>query len=377
MRAGGDPFYRHGDPRAGALRLGDVARELAGRGLRRIGGDVVLDLGAWPDAGPAPGWPRPEGDWTASYALVSGLSMHGGLLSLVVETTKPGQRARVALLPGPTGLSENLRVDTSAESINDVRIGVVDARRQIDVSGRLGARFPSFEREFRHPAPAEHFAAVLAGALANAGIEVAGTVRFERGVAPGIELARTTGPWIDLLVPINTHSVNGVADALFLLLGDVVEGAPTRMAAARAVRRALDHLGVDSTGLVQVDGSGLSRDNRVSTVHLSELLLAGLSGDELHRRALLDSLAIAGQSGTLADRMARGPAAGRVRAKTGFIRGASALSGVLTTSAGRELVFSMIVRYPPLDGYNDACWKPMQDDILATFVRWSAADDPH
>jgi len=59
-----------------------------------------------------------------------------------------------------------------------------------------------------------------------------------------------------------------------------------------------------------------------------------------------------------------------VRAKTGFIRGASALSGVATTLGGRPLVFSILVGYPRLDGLNDRVWKPLQDDLVERLVEW-------
>ena len=59
----------------------------------------------------------------------------------------------------------------------------------------------------------------------------------------------------------------------------------------------------------------------------------------------------------------RGPAAGRVRAKTGWIEGASALSGLVEMEDGRRRVFSILVSYPRIQGLNRRVWKPMQDEI--------------
>jgi D-alanyl-D-alanine carboxypeptidase len=61
-----------------------------------------------------------------------------------------------------------------------------------------------------------------------------------------------------------------------------------------------------------------------------------------------------------------------VRAKTGFIAGTSALSGLVETRSGRTLVFSILVEYPNSDGLNTACWKPMQDAICKLLATWDA-----
>lgn len=380
VRAGGDPLYHHDRPAEAEARIAELAKGLAARGLRAIEGGLWFDMGDFADEAPAQGWPKPQGDFTASYALVSGLSLHGGLLALAVHPGGVGQRAEVVVSPRPTGLSESFRVETVSGGRPDVRVGVVDGRRSLSVTGTLAARQPVFRSEFRHPAPREHFAACLRASLQAAGIEVRGPSEFVRHKEAPHELARLETPWIDLLPPINRHSVNGVADSLFLALGAAQGGSPTRANARAAIAGALERLGVDTKGLVTIDGSGLSRDNRVTAEQLSELLMAGLGQGAMQSALFLASLAHGGEEGTLDGRMGKGVTAGRVRAKTGFIRGASALSGLATTVEGRELVFSILVRYPPLDGYNDACWKPMQDDLVTSFVEWTPGDDfaaPH
>ena len=54
---------------------------------------------------------------------------------------------------------------------------------------------------------------------------------------------------------------------------------------------------------------------------------------------------------------------GRVRAKTGFIGGTSALSGLIEDGGGKSLAFSILVEYPVFEGLNTSVWKPMQDRI--------------
>ncbi len=67
-----------------------------------------------------------------------------------------------------------------------------------------------------------------------------------------------------------------------------------------------------------------------------------------YANAFRESLPIAGVDGTLRNRMKGTVAENNVRAKTGTLSSASSLSGFVTTAAGEELVFSIMVNnYPP------------------------------
>ena len=59
--------------------------------------------------------------------------------------------------------------------------------------------------------------------------------------------------------------------------------------------------------------------------------------------AFREALPVAGESGSLRRRFVDTPAAGRIRAKTGYIENVYSLSGYLTTLDGRDLAFSVIV----------------------------------
>ncbi len=93
-----------------------------------------------------------------------------------------------------------------------------------------------------------------------------------------------------------------------------------------------------------------------------------LTQDRRSARLYLESLAVAGERGTLEDRMGDSVARGRVRAKTGFIDGTSALSGVAQALDGRHFVFSILVNYPDSGGLNKSVWKPMQDELCERLV---------
>jgi D-alanyl-D-alanine carboxypeptidase/D-alanyl-D-alanine-endopeptidase (penicillin-binding protein 4) len=133
-------------------------------------------------------------------------------------------------------------------------------------------------------------------------------------------------PLSRLLRLINRDSDNFVAEMLLKALGADAGRAGTAAAGARVVRETLAEGNVPLSGLRIVDGSGLSRLDRLSSASLVAILLAAAADPDV-RAPFLGSLAVAGVNGTLDRRMQRRPAYGRVIAKTGTTRLASCLSG--------------------------------------------------
>jgi D-alanyl-D-alanine carboxypeptidase/D-alanyl-D-alanine-endopeptidase (penicillin-binding protein 4) len=183
------------------------------------------------------------------------------------------------------------------------------------------------------------------------GVRIDGTVR--RGVAPAgaVELATVASPPVPALVErMLQRSDNNLAEAL-LRRSARERGLPESFAGgARVARAVLAELGVPSAGLVVRDGSGLSRQDRVSPATLAALVAAASSDGAGRLRALLPSLAAAGFNGTLAGRYrapATATAAGVVRGKTGTLNHVTTLAGVVTTRSGHLLTFAVVADAVP------------------------------
>ena len=114
-----------------------------------------------------------------------------------------------------------------------------------------------------------------------------------------------------------------------------------------------------STGVRIVDGSGLSRLDRLTTEAVVAMLRSSWLDEDL-RELLIDALPVAGRSGTLDSRMRGTVAAGRVRAKTGTLNEASALSGYVR----RRYAFSVIQNGSPVSIY----WARVAQDQFATVL---------
>jgi D-alanyl-D-alanine carboxypeptidase len=100
-------------------------------------------------------------------------------------------------------------------------------------------------------------------------------------------------------------------------------------------------LGVDTTGLSFIDGSGLDRKNKVSAATVSQLLLKVKTDPRL--KSIYDHLPISGESGTLISRYRETApqAVGLIRAKTGSIKGVVSLAG-FATSGEKEYIFVVL-----------------------------------
>jgi D-alanyl-D-alanine carboxypeptidase/D-alanyl-D-alanine-endopeptidase (penicillin-binding protein 4) len=164
-------------------------------------------------------------------------------------------------------------------------------------------------------------------ALHAAGIDVTGSVRIAQGDEYSVPLGVVSSPPLGAIIRyMDRESDNFTAEMLLKLLGAVELERGTSAAGASVVSQALVDAGVPMEGVRVVDGSGLSRLDRLTANALAALLKVSWA-DPAVRQALLASLPVAGVSGTLADRLRKPPARGNVVAKTGTTDVASALSG--------------------------------------------------
>ena len=163
--------------------------------------------------------------------------------------------------------------------------------------------------------------------LAAEGIEVGRGAVSGRLSADAVELADVFSPPLARIVgTMNRESDNFFAEMLLKALGASETGRGTTAAGALVVRRELAERGVPLAGVRIVDGSGLSRGDRLTANAVVALLLSAWHDPRLSA-PFYNSLPVAGVNGTLEDRMTRPPAHARVRAKTGTTSRASALSG--------------------------------------------------
>jgi len=181
-------------------------------------------------------------------------------------------------------------------------------------------------------------------ALRSAGVVVDGTVRMGRVDDFAIPIAQVESPSLaSILRFMDRESDNFTAELLLKQLGAVSLDRGTSAAGASVVMQALAEAGVPMAGVRIVDGSGLSRLDRLTANAVAATLKAAWA-DPTVKPAFVAALPVAGVNGTMEDRLRKAPARGRVLAKTGTTSDASALSGYVST----RFVFTVLQNGHPL-----------------------------
>jgi D-alanyl-D-alanine carboxypeptidase/D-alanyl-D-alanine-endopeptidase (penicillin-binding protein 4) len=286
IRGSGDPTLSEIDTSSGfPVVLRGIADSLRQRGLRQIRGRVVGDARAWKREPICPSWE--VGDLSEEWMPVAGALSVG--------------RAHPALdTPSLAAL------ETMPDSV--VPLG---------------------------PSPTVGFLSVFSSALGQAGITILGD-EYEQSATGNVTqlFVYRSQPLMEIIRTLNKESDNFYAEQLCRVLGG-----GSGPGGISAIVRFLAKAGVDTSRVRLADGSGLSRKNLVSPDAVVQLLRHMHSdpfSDEFEQ-----SLAVMGKDGTLAERPLDVSGA-EVRAKTGTLAYASALSGYLRTSGQDEVAFCIL-----------------------------------
>ncbi|NQX06484.1 D-alanyl-D-alanine carboxypeptidase/D-alanyl-D-alanine-endopeptidase [Rathayibacter sp. VKM Ac-2856] len=204
--------------------------------------------------------------------------------------------------------------------------------------------------------------------------ELPGSPTVSTGTAPaGARVLGTveSAPVSTLVQQMLLVSDNAIAEMLARLVA-IRTGSGSDFGAEQAgVLQGLAGYGVDTTGIVIADGSGLSDDNAVAPAYFTSLLRR-IQAREGQLGVLLDGLPVSGRTGSLsyADRFAgdNAVADGAVRAKTGWIDTGYTLAGVVDAQDGTALTFAVYA----LGDVSDSA-KTAIDTLVTGFYRCGGA----
>lgn len=236
-----------------------------------------------------------------------------------------------SLFSGPD-FSPRWRPDYFPSEVAPIRALWVDQARTRDGSTKVANPSPTAAAEFRRE-------------LARAGVRVSGTPAPATAGTSSTPVAKVTSPTVAQIVQrVLEVSDNNAAEVLLRHVGLADQGTGSFEAGQAAVRRVLAANGIDLGSSVLYDGSGLSRDNRLSPRVLIDVIRWAASDEHPQLRPVLAGLPVAGYTGSLANRMDHGPAAGRgrVRAKTGTLTGVSSLAGIAVDREGNLMAFALM-----------------------------------
>lgn len=359
VRGSGDPTlggYEQRDDPTAVFR--DWADSLKAAGISHIEGDILGDDDPFSDVPLGDGWSWNDVPY-AYAAEVNGLVFNSNAIELEVRGRRVGAPGRITWSPFETDFVRvhNQSRTVPRDSASDEEYDRPFSENTFTVRSRLHPNEIQ-EETLTVTDPTEYFTHVLRTVLLREGISVGGKgVDVDDGPikpryrADSVRRVATyrSPPLRDIVQTMNHESENLYAEQLLRTLA-VVEPPDTTSdeltegsadLGALAVRTELSEVGIDTSRVRLADGSGLSRKNYISPRAMTRLL-THMWGDAPSDRsaAFYDSLPMGGREGTLEYRFRGGAsAAGEVRAKTGTLTGASALSGYVNTPRGTPLAF--------------------------------------
>ncbi|MEO8081347.1 MAG: D-alanyl-D-alanine carboxypeptidase/D-alanyl-D-alanine-endopeptidase [Caldimonas sp.] len=359
-----------GDPKLVLERMWLLLRRVQQAGVREIRGDIVLDRSAF-----APGESNPaefDGEPLRPYNVAADALMLN--FKSVLLTITPDATRGIATVSADPPL-DGVRVDTAIPLVagpcqargrdwrDALKGDFTDPARL-----RLDGVFPGACGEkvwaVAYADPKRYNERALVGMWKELGGRLGGVVRDGAAPTGPPTFEVHSPPLADVVRDINKLSNNVMAQQLFLTLGATLRGAGTPEAARAVLQQFLKERTGSAVGATIANGSGLSRDTRLTARMLGRLLQAAWASPVMAE--LISSLPVAGVDGTL--RRARA-SYGRAHLKTGSLRDVGGVAGYVLGDSGRRYVLVAIVNDPNAD-----VARPAVRAALEALIDWTADD---
>ncbi|MCW8330052.1 serine-type D-Ala-D-Ala carboxypeptidase [Photobacterium sp. SDRW27] len=349
-----------GDPTLSRQQLAALLTQLKKHRLSTIKGNIILNGSVFSGYERAPGWPwdilgvcysAPSSSISLEHNCVQGALYSNKALGQLTRVNVPAhQPIKVA--------SDAVIVSKEQQKARYCDLTLTaDSSNNYQLSGCLPKRDQPLPLNFAVQNTIDYTEAVIRSELKRAGIRFDGkVVRDDK--THGKRIARHTSEPLDELLDIMVkESDNLIADNLAKTIGHNYFKQPgtfnNGVAAIKAILK--DQAGIDLTKAVLVDGSGLSRNNRLTVSQMMEVVTYLYQHDKTLE--LLKTLPVSGQSGTLRYRQSirHQPLQGNIAAKSGSLFGTYNLAGIMTAKSGKKLLFvQFTTNYHPEEPAEDA-----------------------
>ncbi|MED5620465.1 D-alanyl-D-alanine carboxypeptidase/D-alanyl-D-alanine endopeptidase [Ideonella sp. BN130291] len=336
-----------GDPKLVVERLWLLMQRLRQQGLQEIDGDIVLDRSLFTEADMEPG--AFDGEPLRPYNVRADALLLNYKSVRYTFTPDPAHGvARISVEPALAQVIVDAAVPLDDGPCTDWR-AQLKANFADPVHARFEGRYAAGcgERQWpvAHAEPGRYNARLLEALWRDSGGRLRGSVR--EGSAPvdsPPSLVVESPPLADVVRDINKFSNNVMAQQLFLTLGAVQAGRGSPDTARQALQRWIaQRFGEAAASATVIDnGSGLSRDTRVSAALLARLLQQAYAGPAMPE--LMSSLPVSGLDGTL--RNAAGLPAGRAHLKTGSLRDVAGVAGYVLAASGKRYLLVALINHP-------------------------------
>jgi serine-type D-Ala-D-Ala carboxypeptidase/endopeptidase (penicillin-binding protein 4) len=368
-----------GDPSVSDHMAGDamlplqlVADSLTARGIRRVRGRLLPHGDAFPDANV--GWAWEYDDLaTASGAAIDELLFNEGIAEIrVTAGATPGEPPVTVTAPARTFPRVRMEATTISRGTGRDSLAQLSAvkdtlRGEVVLTGTIPAG-DSARLTVTYRDPSEAYIAALRETFRDHGISVDDSVFATPAERIDTVFVLHSPPLSHILAAFLKPSQNQIGEMLFKTIALTRTDTGTARVARRLIAERLRAWGAEPDGFLVWDGSGLSRQNLVTPETLIRILDAMRRGP--HFQTYYDAFPVAGVDGTLRTRMRGTVGEANVRGKTGTLSNVRSLSGYVTTSDGRVMLYSVLCNnYLVPTAYVSR----VQDSIAVRLARMRAA----
>ncbi|MGI9292082.1 MAG: D-alanyl-D-alanine carboxypeptidase/D-alanyl-D-alanine endopeptidase [Gammaproteobacteria bacterium] len=365
----GDLYLKgYGDPYFITERLWWFQRQLKLRGVNEISGDLVID-NSYFDLEPQDS-SEFDGEGLRAYNVApDALLVNFQAMYMTFRPDTENNRVHLIADPLPANLTFDNRLKLKKGGCggyqNGIAVDPVDkkTRDRLEIRGKFGRGCNEYSMT-RAALTAPTFAyGVFRSIWEESGGVLRGGLRVAE-VPTEAELVFTTEspPLADVITYVNKFSNNVMARQLFLTLAAERESVPGTLDKARKVTElTLKKHDLEFAELLIANGSGLSRDTRISAEHLGQVLLA--SANSPWSAEFISSMSLPGLDGTLRKRFTHEAATGRMHMKTGRLSDVYATAGYVHADSGREYVLVVLQNYRRAD-------KGPGEAVQAALLRW-------
>ncbi len=330
--------------------IDSLVEKIAQAGVKRIEGNLIGDTSYFRGFYIPGSWEWDDLQWYYG-AGISALSFNDNSITLRVSPGANGGAPCIAeILPNETVI-RIINQCTTAGQQRALKVTKKLDQDVIEISGTMPAGGEIYSGRIAVSDSAALFINILRRRLEQKGIVITGanslinTVNSQENNK--IEIAKLESTPLSIIAQKTMKpSQNLYTETLLWTLGEE-RGDKTDLTKTSAekglavVQKFLQEIGVAPDGIVQSDGSGLSRHNLVTPEAVVQVYQ--YMAKSPYSIAWDASLTIGGMDGTLQNRFKGTLAEANVRGKTGTINQVSSLSGYIKSAAGEKFVFSIIV----------------------------------
>lgn len=330
LRFTGDPSLK----RADISRLFSYAKK---KGVTSIQGDLILDTSVFNGYERGVGWP-----WDilgscystpSSAAVIDGNCVYGSIYTNKDGTTRANVPSDQPIQVSTT--AQTVSSSTRREMNCDLEL-LSNTNNSYQLSGCLTPRKEPLPLKFAVQNPDLYSTKVVAQILKQQGIRISGSVRTGTTSKSKVLMTHTSNSLPVLLDHMLKRSDNLYANNIAKTVGRYYYKQPGSFTnGAKATKAILKSKGVNIDSAILVDGSGLSRSNRMTPEQMLNVLNYIKQNDATLQ--LVKLMPVSGTSGTLTYRksMQKAPIKGQIVAKSGSIFGTYNMAGFTLDANGK------------------------------------------